>query len=739
MGQAADKGEAAARRAADTAGPAASLLVEGETCWRVTRARRAALLIDGAAYFTTLARVLERAERSIWVLGWDINSALSLDPDRGLPGLAAFLEGLLEAKPALVCRMLIWDWILAYSLDRETLPALKFGSWRLKRLRFVLDGAHPATASQHEKIVVVDRATAFCGGIDLAPGRFDTPAHPARDPRRDGAMEEPQPPFHDVMLLIEGEAAAALEDLARERWEAATGERPAPTHPVDPPPSEGEAAEFGDIRLGIARTRPAYEGRPGAREVEALHLAAIRAAKRFIYIENQYFTAESVGEALAQRLAEADAPEIVVVSTKSCDGMLETAVMNSRRARLIQKLAGADKGGRFACFYAERDAVAGGDGRPIKIHAKLMIVDDRWLILGSTNLANRSMGLDTETSVVIEAEDKATETAIAQHRLALIAEHLGREPGTVDAEAARQGGLLPAIQALADGPARLTPVPTEQDDVVEELAPLARLADTAEPLTMDRAGDVLAILSEQRSLGAMLVRFGAGLGLVALILLTLVSGDAGTGDLTFRLLEAFRTVAERIDGAMLLLVVAVGLNLLFVPLNLLVGLLAAASGFGTGLAGGLAIALGSAVLGYALGRIVGLGLLRRIAGRRVNVISRRVARYPMGAVALLRLIPPAPFAFVNLVAGATRVGPGRFVLGSAVGALPGLVLMALVGDRLGVWLRDPDILNLAIVLATAALTTFAGRWLRKRYRDRITETSAGRDASDGAAAAAGPG
>ena len=84
------------------------------------------------------------------------------------------------------------------------------------------DDTHPVAGSQHQKIVLIDDAIAFVGGIDLTVRRWDTSEHAPDDPRRT-AYGKPYPPFHDAMVALDGEAAQALAALAGERWRLATG------------------------------------------------------------------------------------------------------------------------------------------------------------------------------------------------------------------------------------------------------------------------------------------------------------------------------------------------------------------------------------------------------------------------------------------------------------------------------------------------------------------------------------
>ena len=148
----------------------APILEAGRTCWRLERALRAAPLVDGAAYFAALRRALLKARRSVLVLGWDIRSDLRLEPDADDRPLYLFLDALARERPSLEVRILIWDWILPYSLDREKLPWWRFGLLTHERVRFALGGDHPPGGCHHEKLAVVDGRLGFVAGSTSPPG-----------------------------------------------------------------------------------------------------------------------------------------------------------------------------------------------------------------------------------------------------------------------------------------------------------------------------------------------------------------------------------------------------------------------------------------------------------------------------------------------------------------------------------------------------------------------------------------
>ena len=329
-----------------------SLLEEGSTCWRVTRAARVALLIDGAAYFDALRRALPLARRSIDIVGWDIRSDISLDPLGDAQPLRKFLRGLLAERPTLRIRILVWDWTVFFSLDREPLPQLQFGVAQTRRLDLVLDANHPAAACHHEKIVVVDGRLAFCGGIDLTAGRWDRPEHHPREPARGQIGRTPRPPFHDCMLMVEGEPARASTNMC-----ASAGIEPpasAWSRRGRPAPVAVAGWRGGVVRavpVAIARTRPAWAEQRAAREIEALYLRAIGAARRCIYIENQYLTVLPIADALAARLAERDGPEVVIVWPQAVRRLHRDRRDGSRPRLCLDRLRGADAVDRLRVLH----------------------------------------------------------------------------------------------------------------------------------------------------------------------------------------------------------------------------------------------------------------------------------------------------------------------------------------------------------------------------------------------------
>src|SRR3954452_12643417 len=163
--------------------PVMGLFKPGQNCWRVERARRAAMLVDAGAYFGAVRSALLQAQHSVFIIGWDLDSRTRLvgencAPDDDWPEtLREFLSRLVRERRGLTVYLLAWDFAVLYALEREPFPSLTLGWNTPSRVRFRLDNVLPVGASHHQKIIVVDDALAFSGGLDLTIRRWDTSRH----------------------------------------------------------------------------------------------------------------------------------------------------------------------------------------------------------------------------------------------------------------------------------------------------------------------------------------------------------------------------------------------------------------------------------------------------------------------------------------------------------------------------------------------------------------------------------
>lgn len=433
--------------------------------WRTEQADKAALIVDAADYFAHARAAMLRAERRIMLIGWDFDARLRIgDADAPEPAtIGEFILWLADHRPELDIYLLRWDVGAFKSVFRGITPITLLRWMWHKRIHVRLDAVHPTGASHHQKIVVIDDCLAFCGGIDMTIGRWDTRAHRDDDPARTGPGGRPYGPWHDATMALAGPAAAALGELARDRW-ARSGAAPlAPVKTDNPCWPDDLEPQFEKVAVGIARTFPEYRDLESAIEIEALYLAMIARARRFIYAETQYFASRKIAEAIARRLAEPGGPEIVIINPEQADGWLEQQAMDTARARLFEAIRRIDTHGRFRIFHP---FTAGGV--PIYVHAKLMVVDDLVLRCGSSNMNNRSLRLDTECDVTIDAEaNMGVGAAIAALRNGLIAEHLGVGADEVAARFAETGSLIATIEGLIGPGETLRPYKVPDLNAVE--------------------------------------------------------------------------------------------------------------------------------------------------------------------------------------------------------------------------------------------------------------------------------
>lgn len=710
------------------------IIREGHNCWRVCRADKVAFLIDGAAYFQTLYKSLPLAERQILILAWDIYSRLKLIPEKqtsdnstpdnpisgtteALPStLGPLLDRLSRRKSALHIHVLSWDFSLLLALSREWMPIYKMDWNTHRRLKFCLDDQYPLGASHHQKLVVIDDLLAFAGGLDLTRGRWDTPEHRADDPRRQHTDGTPLPirPHHDVQMAVSGVAAAGLGELARERWQRGTGKSLRPpkvkSRRLWPP---GLRADLQDVDVAVVRTQPAYNGHPEVREIERLYLDSIAAAREYIYIENQFFTATSIAEALAKRLREPDGPEIVLNLPLCTEGWLSQQSMDMMRVGLLKMLREADQHGHLAVYYPHIDADV---HLSINLHAKVMIIDNRFVRIGSSNLNNRSLGLDTECDLAIELEpdDSARCASIEHFRNRLLAEHLDCKPQAVADQIHRHRSLLRGIQALRGKGRSLRPLEDELPEPDERILKDIQLTDPEQPVDMDRLLNHFIPQQHAKPAGRRIASWVA----VLLVLVGLGAIWRFTPLSEWLDIEQLRQLAvdvreSRFTPLILIAAFVIG-GLVMVPITALIIAVVLAFGPILGFLYALTGGVLSALAGYGVGYLLGRKLVRQLGGKHINQISRRLAKRGVLTMLVVRIVPVAPFTVVNLVAGASHIRFRDYVLGTLFGMTPGVLGVSLLTDRVEASMRSPDWQTLLTLIIVAILVFSVGYTLSKR-------------------------
>lgn len=448
--------------------------------WRYAKVERASVIVDGEDYFALMQKAMLNAQKRIMLVGWDFDTRIHLTLGRRWfqrifrrkypRRLGSFLMWLARHRKGLDIRVLKWSLGVFQFFSRGYMLVDIMRMAAYKQITFKFDTHHPVACSHHQKLAVLDDRLAVCGGIDMTQERWDTREHIEDDRRRRRPRGLRYDPWHDATMMMEGEVALHLAALSRERWHRAGGEKIDPVPPSDASLwPDGLDVQFENVEVGIARTRAEYDDMPQICEIENLVLAQIAAARKFVYIENQYLTSRKIADAIAQRLKEVDPPEFVIVHPITAEGWLEQQAMDHARNCIAQSLHEIDHADRFGLFVAYTGET------PIYVHAKLMIIDDRILRIGSANLNNRSMGLDSECDVFIDCERPGNGhacEAIGKLRYSLLGEHTGRDPEEVARILAEDPSMLSFIEKHGKGDKRSLrrfEIP-EMNDIEETLA-----------------------------------------------------------------------------------------------------------------------------------------------------------------------------------------------------------------------------------------------------------------------------
>lgn len=667
----------------------------------------------------------------MFIAGWDIDSRTRLvgpsgKAEDGLPKqLGPFLSEPVSRRPKLKIHLLLWDYSMLYALEREPLPAIALDWNTPERISVCLDDLLPVGASHHQKIVVIDDVLAFCGGIDLTIRRWDTPVHVLDNENRTDPSGEPYRPFHDIQMMADGEVALALGDLLRDRWRNAACETPIAAEPADNLWPDGVTPHFTDIEIGIARTMPAYDGAPEIREVEALYRQSIESAEHSIYIECQYLTVDGIAESLARRMQDKPELETVIVAPNVHHSWLEENSMNAGRRRVTDRLKEAGIWDRIRFVYP---ALADDDSdQGVMVHAKLTIIDDTLLRVGSSNLNNRSMGLDTECDVAMAAADTKQRDAIADIRNRLLAEHLGEDTETVAAALEEHGSLLRTVDDLSGDGRTLRPIDLSDvsDDRVAQT--VGQIADPEKPVTTPNfVGDLFGGTEKQEGRGRLPKILALGLGLLGLTALWRYTPLSTLTDID-QMVDWIRGLEQGLWMPAIVPAAFVIGGLTVFPVTVLI----VVTGMIFSPLAALAYAIGgsllSAAVTFLIGHAIGRGPLRPFIGPKVNRISRSLASQGIVSVAIVRMVPIAPFTVINLVAGASHIRIADFLIGTLLGMAPRILVISLLGQQLGETLSNPSPMEMVYLGAGIAGWLLLSLVLQRIARELRASTKNAKD------------
>jgi uncharacterized membrane protein YdjX (TVP38/TMEM64 family) len=509
-----------------------------------------------------------------------------------------------------------------------------------------------------------------------------------------------------VQGVVDGAAARALGELARLRWRRATGQ-----DAVEPAGRDNDlwpadvAPDLTEVEVAIARTEPAFEGDPGVHEVRQLHLDAIAHARRHLFFENQYFTSGLIADALALRLDEPDAPEVVVVSPATQSGWLEEATMGVLRARLHRRLTAADRHRRYRllCPY-----IPGLKDCCLNVHSKVFVVDDVLLSIGSANLSSRSMAFDTECNLVIEARGDAAgrariAAAIARMRNRLLAEHLDVQVDEVASEIGRGQSITAAIDALQRSGRTLRALSPVVAPELDALIPEQALFDPERPIQADQLVAQFVPKDARKPMPRRLIVSG----MAAILLVLLAIAWRWTPLRDWINLETLIAFARNLQGLPVTGIAVVAsyvlAGLIMMPVTLLIAVTGIVFGPLWGALYAIAGTLLSAAVTYWIGVWLGRETVRRLLGPRINRLSRRIAKRGIVAMVVVRVLPVAPFTVVNVVAGASHIRFRDYMLGTILGMSPGIVITVTFIHNLAEAIRNPNPGAIAMLVGAGAL------------------------------------
>lgn len=695
------------------------LFQPGQNCSYAVKADHMAVIVDCGNYYRNLRESIIKAKHSIFITGWDIDSRIELTrgTDSLYPSAPNNLYDLLiwkaKANPDLRIYLNKWNYAFFMAATREPWAVWKWLTTLLPNIFYCRDDHVPVGACHHQKIVVIDDETAYCGGMDVAIGRWDMRDHTAENPHRSdpGGLfrligRKKYTPFHDIQSVVSGEAARSLAEISRERWRLAAGYDPVPIRPAshgnDIPQSwpDTDKPDFEDIHCGIARTIPAFANLSEAYEIEQIYLDQIARAEYFIYMENQYFTRKSIAKALNKRLHEKPDLRVLLVSSHNPQGVVEKKTMWVGRLKFKDILMKGSMEDRACMAYPASISEKGFV--PVRIHSKFMVVDDTFLHIGSANINNRSMKMDTECDMVFRGTTDAHRKKISAVRNDLIREHNGFEAELIEARIQAHVNPREFLERLSYSTQHFVEIDDmeffdahPEDNVIDIMAgdPEAELIpELPIPLPTGRAAKYF-----QRGKVKTILFFMAAVLLLGIAWRSgLLSAYASQEELiaTFSDLRNMQWVTPAAIAVYTLAIC------LFMPITVLTGVMAIVFGPWHGLAISAGGAACSLAIGFLAGRLTGRSVLKLFAGTTVERIKSHAESSGVASITMIRMLPLAPFMIVNIAFGMLRAPFAAYMAGSLLGLLPGTVAAIFIGQSIGEFWTNPGTMHTGLIVVS---------------------------------------
>ena len=715
-----------------------SVFAPGDNCWVKSTARFAAPLIDCANYYKALHSAIVNAKHSIFIVGWDIDSRIRLlrgDEEQASEApsvISDLLTWKAENNPDIKIYLLRWDSSLAFFAQREMWAKEVWEEKTPDNVHTELDDTIPMGGSQHQKIVVIDDEVVFSGGMDVSTNRWDTRDHPVLSEERDGPDGQ-YGPLHDVQMVSCGPVVNDFAKLVRWRWERVAESTPITmretaitSNDMDIPnawPSQFPPI-FENVECALARTIPFMDEVEPAQEVRTMLLDLIAEAENVIYIENQFTTRQEIAEALNKELKAKPNLHVIVVSSYEPKGKFECEAFWASRIEFKNIMENGISPSRVKMTYSSIKDMQGRQAYK-RIHSKVMTVDDKYLVIGSSNISNRSMTLDTEIDVVMYGNSAKNRKSIEHVRNDLLAEHTGRSIDDMSDVFSHES----PVEALMHNQIAHGYILTEVRDEVftsHSVKNVFRsLSDPEEPLMSMPSFDGVGLPARnprRRSimiaLGVTIVAVLGGLMYWASQSISWLSSDSITA-----FLEHSRGTYFALPTV--LLIYAIG-GLLFFPVTILSLAVAAIFGPIWGPIYGILGALLSSAILFGIGGLSGDAGLRKIGGPKVKAVDEKLKKSGIVGVAAIRMLPIAPFSLVNLVAGISSIGIIQFLIGTFLGMFPPMIAKGLVGDSIAQIWQNPSPKTIGYLIAGIivwGLMIWGSQKFSRWYQSRSSDTT----------------
>lgn len=395
-------------------------------------------LVNGCEAWKFVKNQVARAQKSIHLCFWMLSGDLEMirdpkdtftEPSKRSQDTLLYL---LSAKHngGVKVRILLWDIPgIPHSVVSPSVFDLRVRLAGKTGIFEVMYQPHPTSTigSWHQKTLIIDDSIAFIGGMNAKENDWDTADHTVYDQRRNPhemkasrrkekqrKLELPDfPPRQDYMTIVIGEAVADVQANFVERWNHCIDQKCDYYQHATKLPRPQPSAGFSTVPAQVSRTMPHYPPSPtGENGIYVTYQNAIRRAKNYVYIEDQYFRSQALASDIALACKKNRKLRVIVVTPPDYPSKLEqdekwkvawpSSYWTAKTCATIQKVVR-----NFCLFYLQVSAKdKSGKLRyyPIDLHAKIMIVDDLWYTIGSCNINDRGFQTEGEINVSVSHE-----------------------------------------------------------------------------------------------------------------------------------------------------------------------------------------------------------------------------------------------------------------------------------------------------------------------------------------------